>query len=80
MDKKLLDLLACPIEKHHPLHLHAFETAFDDIVYGALLCPQCSRRFPIIDSIPMMLPDEMRNFEEEKVKMGKYIEDYKRLA
>jgi len=42
MNRKLLDILACPIDKFHPLEL--FENKSDDekIVEGALYCQKCS--------------------------------------
>jgi len=43
MNRKLLEILACPIDKYHPLEL--FENKSDDekITEGALYCLQCSR-------------------------------------
>ena len=50
MKRKLLEILACPIDKFHPLEL--FENKSDDekITEGALYCQQCSRFFPILVS------------------------------
>jgi len=36
-----------------------------EIETGILFCPECKRWFPIIDTIPQMLPDEYRNEKEE---------------
>ena len=36
-----------------------------EIDSGLLYCEKCKRWFPIIDTIPQMLPDEFRNAEEE---------------
>ncbi|MFX1496623.1 MAG: Trm112 family protein [Promethearchaeota archaeon] len=36
-----------------------------EIDSGLLLCPKCKRWFPIIDTIPQMLPDEYRNKNQE---------------
>ena len=65
MKRKLLEILACPIDKHHPLEL--FENKLDEekITEGALYCQQCSRFFPIIDEIPIMLPDELRDKQQD---------------
>ena len=64
----MLDLLACPIDKHYPLEL--FEIIIkrednndtDDITIseGILFCNKCYRFYPIIDEIPVLLPDELR--------------------
>ena len=65
MNRKMLEILACPIDKFHPLEL--FENKLDDekIAEGALYCQKCSRFFPIIDEIPIMLPDELRDKKQE---------------
>jgi len=36
-----------------------------EIETGLLFCPECCRWFPIIETIPQMLPDEFRNADEE---------------
>ena len=61
MQRKVLDILACPIDKHHPLRLVELRAEGDSIVDGLLTCPECGRYYPIVDEIPVMLPDEMRN-------------------
>ena len=45
MNRKMLEILACPIDKFHPLEL--FENKSDDekITDGALYCQKCSRFF-----------------------------------
>ncbi len=64
MKRWLMEILACPIDKHHPLELHVFEEK-DEIVEGILVCPQCTRFYPIIEEIPHMLPDELREKSED---------------
>ena len=65
MQRRLLDILACPIDKHYPLLLIELEAQGDKIVQGVLSCGQCNRYYPIIDEIPVMLPDELRNKKED---------------
>lgn len=105
MKYRLLDLLACPIDKAFPLK-HYFlkvekrypERAFErplctlycslnskevreldpqalakdcsrcvsfEITEALLVCPACNRWFPVIDDIPQMLPDELRDKEAD---------------
>ncbi|MEM1587419.1 MAG: Trm112 family protein [Candidatus Bathyarchaeia archaeon] len=64
MKRYLMDILACPIDKHHPLELYVFEEK-DEIVEGIIVCPKCLRWYPIRDEIPEMLPDELRNMRDE---------------
>ena len=65
MQRKLLDILACPIDKHYPLQLMEFEVSDEIIVSGVLICDKCARYYPIIDEIPVMLPDNLRNRRED---------------
>ncbi len=64
MKKKLMDILACPIDKYHPLELHVFKEK-EEIVEGLIVCPKCLRWYPIRDEIPEMLPDELRDEKDE---------------
>lgn len=91
MRKSLLEILACPIDKHSPLELFEInaypESASEDpskekivlekqtdldpmrnniiVKEGILFCIRCSRFFPIIDEIPILLPDELREREKD---------------
>jgi uncharacterized protein YbaR (Trm112 family) len=65
VQKKLLDILACPIDKHYPLELLVFTTREELIVDGILLCGECGRYYPIVDEIPVMLPDSLRSRKED---------------
>lgn len=66
MRKSLLDILACPIDKYYPLELYEINTINDPSVNepiikeGILYCSKCSRFYPIMDEIPIMLPDDLR--------------------
>jgi len=62
--RRLMDLLACPIDKYYPLELYVFEER-EEIVEGLIVCPKCLRWYPIRDEIPELLPDELRNKKEE---------------
>ena len=65
MNRKLLDILPCPIDKSNPLELYENKSDDEKITTGALYCQKCSRFFPIIDEIPIMLPDELRNKKQD---------------
>ena len=65
MNRKMLEILACPIDKFHPLELSESKSNDEKIVEGALYCQKCSRFFPIVDEIPIMLPDELRDKKKE---------------
>jgi len=60
-----MEILACPIDKHHPLELLEFATSGDVIVEGLITCSQCGRYYPVSEEIPVMLPDSLRNRKED---------------
>lgn len=64
MKKKLMEILACPMDKHYPLELLVFKEK-EEIVEGLIICPKCLRWYPIRDEIPEMLPDELRKESED---------------
>ncbi|MEX0656128.1 MAG: Trm112 family protein [Nitrosopumilaceae archaeon] len=65
MNKKMLDILACPLDKHHPLEIFEVNSRDEIILEGALYCIKCSRFYPIIEEIPIMLPDELRDKKQD---------------
>ena len=73
MKKKLMEILACPIDKHHPLDLLVLEEK-DEFVEGLITCPKCLRWYPRRDEIPEMLPDELRKQEEDLPFLKKWKE------
>ena len=76
----MLDILACPIDKYYPLELIEIDTTEDKIINenvikeGVLFCTQCSRFYPIIEEIPVMLPDELRDKEKDIQFLQKWQE------
>jgi uncharacterized protein YbaR (Trm112 family) len=73
MKRRLMDILACPIDKYYPLELHVFEEK-EEIAEGVIICPKCLRWYPIKDEIPEMLPDELREKREEMAFLRKWGE------
>jgi len=65
MNKTMMDILACPIDKNHPLELFEINEKDNVISEGVLFCTRCSRFYPIIEEIPIMLPDELRDKKQE---------------
>lgn len=43
-----------------------------EVVEGVLICPECNRWYPIMEEIPHMLPDELRNEREDKEFLRKH--------
>ncbi|RNJ78244.1 MAG: Trm112 family protein [Nitrosopumilus sp. H13] len=61
MNKSMMEILACPMDKTHPLELYNVASGGDAVSEGALFCPKCSRFYMITKGIPVMLPDELRD-------------------
>lgn len=59
MFKDLMEILACPAD-HGDLKLVVQRAEVDDIVDGTLTCETCGEVYPIADSIPNLLPAELR--------------------
>ena len=59
MRKDLREILACPMCKSE-LTLTIDEEKDDEVLTGSLFCANCNERYPIEDSIPHLLPPELR--------------------
>jgi uncharacterized protein YbaR (Trm112 family) len=59
MKKDLMDILVCPVCKGE-LELTVGEENETEVITGSLYCPKCQVRYPIVDSIPNLLPLELR--------------------
>ncbi len=55
-----MDILACPVCKGD-LELKVEEENDTEVVTGSLNCAKCSETYPIVDSIPNLLPPELRD-------------------
>jgi len=59
MKRDLMDILACPVCKG-ALKLTVEKENEQEIVSGSLYCPKCNVHYPIVDTIPNLLPPEQR--------------------
>lgn len=61
MKRELMDILACPMCKGD-LELNIIEEENErEIVSGSLYCPRCDVHYPIVDTIPNLLPPNKSN-------------------
>lgn len=60
MRKDLLSIMACPECKGN-LVLNQQSDEQSDIVTGTLTCDNCKHTYPIVDSIPNLLPPDLAN-------------------
>ncbi|MGI0065611.1 MAG: Trm112 family protein [Nitrosotalea sp.] len=72
MNRKLMEILACPIDKHFPLELIELTSKEEIISEGTIFCSKCSRYYPIIEEIPIMLPDELRDKNQDIEFLNKH--------
>jgi uncharacterized protein YbaR (Trm112 family) len=61
MRRTLVEILACPICKGD-LKLTVDHEENDEVISGALHCEQCPETYPIQESIPNLLPPDLRDF------------------
>lgn len=54
-----MEILACPVCKG-VLELRVETEEEDEVVRGALFCAACHETYPIEDSIPNLLPPQLR--------------------
>ena len=64
MKRDLMELLACPMCRSEELELMVLAESVE-IDEGVIACGGCGRYYPIIDTIPVMLPDQLRDREED---------------
>ena len=59
MKKSLMEILACPVCKGE-LELKIEVEDGDEVINGSLICGKCDETYPIEDTIPNLLPPQMR--------------------
>ena len=59
MKRDLMDILACPVCKAG-LELEASEEDENEVITGTLTCTKCGEHYPIADTIPNLLPPDLR--------------------
>ena len=60
MKKDLMDILVCPVCKGE-LQLSIEEENENEVVTGTLHCTKCDVRYPIVDTIPNLLPPDQQS-------------------
>jgi len=60
MKRELMDILVCPVCKGK-LKLSVEEEKEKEIVAGSLYCQKCDVHYPIVETIPNLLPANQRD-------------------
>lgn len=63
MRKDMMEILVCPVCKG-TLTLTVTKEANGDVEEGSLHCAQCNETYPISESIPNLLPPDLRRSME----------------
>lgn len=87
MNHKTIEKLCCPFDKSD-LNLTIISEENRNITEGILICETCNRVYPIMRGIPVMSPDEYREFHLEKPALerwgkhldGKKVENFRLIS
>ncbi len=73
MKTKTLKKLCCPFDKSDlTLRVITKDEQEENILEGILSCNECKRVYPIVSGIPIMNPDEFRDFKMEQPMIEKW--------
>ncbi|NBC82626.1 MAG: hypothetical protein GVY19_04510 [Bacteroidetes bacterium] len=67
-----VDILCCPFDKKELTLDIIKKDENEDVLSGLLSCHSCRRVFPIVYGIPILAPDEYRDFKLEKPLMDQF--------
>lgn len=72
MRKETANKLCCPFDKKD-LTLEIIKSDENgEVINGLLACDSCNRVFPIVYGIPILAPDEYRDFKLEKPLLDQF--------
>ncbi len=66
MKIKTIKKLCCPFDKADLTLTEITKDLNENIIEGFFVCSSCQRLYPIISGIPIMSPDEYREFQLEQ--------------
>ncbi len=66
MNPETINKLCCPFDKADLELTEITKNTDGKIVEGFLVCNECKRIYPIIKGVPVMSPDEYREFDLEQ--------------
>lgn len=70
--KTILHKLCCPFDKSDLKLEIVTQDLNENILEGILSCSTCQRVYPIVKGIPIMNPDEYREFDMERPMLEKW--------
>lgn len=72
MRQETIDKLCCPFDKEDLTLTVVKKDVEQNVIEGFLTCSTCQRIYPFVKGIPIMSPDEYREFEMEKPLLEAY--------
>lgn len=72
MKIETINKLCCPFDKSDVALSIIKKDEQDNVLEGILLCATCNRVYPIVSGIPIMSPDEYRDFKLEQPVLDKW--------
>lgn len=72
MRTETIKKLCCPFDKADVTLRIITKDDQDNILEGILSCTACNRVYPIVSGIPIMSPDEYRDFKLEQPMLEKW--------
>lgn len=72
MRAKTIEKLCCPFDKSDVNLTTIVKDTEKNIIEGYLTCSECSRIYPIVKGVPIMNPDEYREFQLEQPLLEKW--------
>ncbi|MEQ8419020.1 MAG: Trm112 family protein [Arenibacter algicola] len=72
MKTETINKLCCPFDKGDFGLTEITKDVDDNILEGFFVCSSCKRLYPIVRGIPIMSPDEYREFKLEQPLMEKW--------
>ncbi|MCC5928060.1 MAG: hypothetical protein JJU28_02340 [Cyclobacteriaceae bacterium] len=67
-----INKLCCPFDKHDLELTIVTRDVEGNVLEGYLHCPECKRIYPIVKGIPIMNPDEFREFQLEQPLLDRW--------
>ncbi|MGN6603369.1 MAG: Trm112 family protein [Ginsengibacter sp.] len=70
-----IEKLCCPFDQADLKLTVITKDIRENILEGTLICKECRRVYPIVSGIPIMSPDEYREFQLEQPLLQQWIND-----
>jgi len=80
MKIETINKLCCPFDKSDLVLTEIEKGSSGEVLEGFFVCKLCNRLYPIVKGIPIMSPDEYREFKLEKPLLEKWQKHLKGKA